>query len=47
MIKKIGLWIAYDIEECGGAMSAIIGACVLMMGLAALAVTFSNGGWWA
>ena len=45
MIKKIGRWIAYDVEECGGAMSAILVVNVLMIGLAALAVTFSNGGW--
>lgn len=45
MIKKFGRWIAYDIQECGGVMSAMIGFCVLTMGLVALAVTFSNGGW--
>ncbi len=45
MIRKIGRLIAYDVEECGGVMSAIVFANVLMVSLAALAVTFSNGGW--
>lgn len=40
MIKTFSRWIAYDIYEQGGVMSAMLVLSFVMVGLSALAVIF-------